>query len=389
MDVSSPVSAPRLAWRWLVLFFLVAAAAARAGEAPADLSTDLERLRAGGRVPGLVAVVTDESGIVAQGAAGVHVLGGADPMRVDDLMHIGSITKPFTATIVATLVDEGKLRWDSTLAQALPDLAPSMRPEYRAVSLAQLLSHEAGIQPFEDDGSPEFLGIPKLAGDASAQRHQFAAYALSLEPVNPPGSAFRYSNAGFALAAAIAEATSGRSWEELLRDRLFVPLGMSTAGSGWPNARDSHAPWGHVEENGALRPTPPDDPYQLPLWIAPAGNLSMSLPDLARFARLHLLGFDGKAGILRPETFRTMHTKRLRGGLGWGVSALLGHEPVSTFSGSAGTFLAMIVLVHDSDLAVIVAANSADDAANTAVKGALKELVVRFAGDKTPPTPAN
>jgi hypothetical protein len=112
----------------------------------------------------------------------------------------------------------------------------------------------------------------------------------------------------------------------------------------------------------------------------------MSLADLARLARLHLNGVDGKNGLVRPETVRTMHRKRLRGGLGWGISNLLGHD-VSTFSGSAGTFVVMIALVHDADLAVMVGANSGDSEAEAAVKGALKALIVRFAGDRSPPAP--
>jgi CubicO group peptidase (beta-lactamase class C family) len=181
----------------------------------------------------------------------------------------------------------------------------------------------------------------------------------------------------------MAEAITSRAWEELLRERVLVPLGATTAGVGWPNVRDAQAPWGHMEKDGALVPTPPDDPYKLRAWTAPAGDLSMSLADLSRLARLHLNGVDGKAGLVRPETIRVMHTKRLRGGLGWGVSTLLGHD-VSTFSGSAGTFIAMIALVHDADLAVMVAGNAGDADAEAAVKGVLKALIVRFAGDRSP-----
>src|SRR5262249_39025992 len=156
-------------------------------------------------VPGLVAVVTDSEKLIAQGAAGLRKAGGTDAMRVDDLVHLGSITKPFTATVVASLVDEEKLGWGTTLSQAFPELEKKMRKEYRDVTVAQLLAHEGGIQPFEDDHSKEWLGLPKLEGDARAQRRRFVEYALSLPPVEPPGTAFHYSNGGFVVAAAIAE----------------------------------------------------------------------------------------------------------------------------------------------------------------------------------------
>src|SRR5262249_23244081 len=154
--------------------------------------------------------------VIAQGTAGVRKLNGSEPIAVDDLMHLGSITKPFTATVVASLVDEGKLGWDTTLAEAFPELAKKMRKEYRDVSVPQLLAHEAGIQPFEDDHSKEWLGLPKLEGDGRAQRRRFVEYALSLAPVEPPGTAFHYSNGGFVIAAAMAEAVADKSWEDLL-----------------------------------------------------------------------------------------------------------------------------------------------------------------------------
>jgi CubicO group peptidase (beta-lactamase class C family) len=199
----------------------------------ADLSPVLAAMRREHKVPGIVAVVSDRERVIAEGADGVRVLGRPEPIRARDVVHIGSVTKPFTATLLATFVDEGRLRWETTLAEALPDLVAAMRPEYRPVTVAQLLSHEAGVQPFEDDASPEFLGIPELTGDARAQRHRFAAYALSLAPVSAPGTAFRYSNAGVAVAAAMAEAVTQRSWEDLLRERVLVPLGTTTAGFGW------------------------------------------------------------------------------------------------------------------------------------------------------------
>jgi CubicO group peptidase (beta-lactamase class C family) len=353
------------------------------GPDPVDLSPDLEHVRAASSAPGLVAVVTDAERVVAQGATGRRVLGRPEAMAVEDVVHIGSITKPFTATLAAALVDAGALRWDTTVAAALPDVAATMRPEYADVTLADLLAHEGGVQPFVDDAAPEFLDLPALTGDPAAQRRRFASYALSLAPVHAPRTAYGYSNAGFAIATAIIEERAGATWERLVSERLFAPLGMKTAGVGWPNARDARGPWGHVERDGVLAPTAPDDPYRLPAWCAPAGDLSMSLPDLARFARAHLRGLDGREPLLRAETFRAMHTRRLRSGLGWGVTKLLGHEPVSTFSGSAGTFVAMIALVHDSDLGFVVAANAADASTEGMVKTVLKELVARFAGDRS------
>jgi hypothetical protein len=106
----------------------------------------------------------------------------------------------------------------------------------------------------------------------------------------------------------------------------------------------------------------------------------MSMPDLARFLLAHLRAVDGDAKLLKSETARLMHTKRLKSGLGWGVQALLGHDPVSAYQGSADTFMTLVAIVHDAGLVIAVSANSATPEAEAATKQALKQLLTRYGG---------
>ena len=340
-----------------------------------SLDARLEAIRAGHGVPALVASVTRSAGEVAHGSAGVRRLGDAAPALATDPFHVGSVTKPFTGTLAGMLVAEGRLRWDTRLADVLPTGGPPARAEYAGVTLADLLSHEAGIRPFTED--TEMAGLT-FTGTPTEQRLAFVRHALTLEPAAPRGT-FHYSNAGFAAAAVMLETVTGQPWEQLVQERILDPLGLATARLGWPAKTLASAPWGHLEEGGAVRPHDPQGEYQLPPVFAASGDLAMSMPDLARFLREHLRALRGAPAFLPSAIAREMHTRRARSGLGFGVGKVQAIEPVSTFSGSAGTFLCMIAIAPRHDVAVAVAANSADARAEAAVKQALVELLTGYA----------
>ena len=121
-------------------------------------------------------------------------------------------------------------------------------------------------------------------------------------PLSRPGSTFAYSNVGYAIAGLMAEQVTGRSWERLMSDLLFEPLGMASARvrpSGTPGKLD--APWGHDDKD---KPSQSDNAPAL----GPAGTVHATIPDWAKFAALHLRGGQGKARLLKPATFRMLHT---------------------------------------------------------------------------------
>ena len=356
-------------------------AAAAPLPAPASLDARLEAIRAEHGVPALAAAVTRVSGEVARGAAGVRRLGHPAHVATTDPFHIGSVTKPFTGTLAGLLVAGGRLRWDTRLADVLPGGGPPARPEYADVTLADLLSHEAGIRPFTEDTE---LGGLTFEGSPSEQRLAFVRHALTLEPAAARGT-FHYSNAGFAAAAVMLETVTGEPWEEQVRARILTPLGLATARLGWPAKALAEAPWGHLEEGGALTPHDPHGEYQLPAIFAASGDLAMSMPDLASFLREHLRALRGEPAILPAAIAREMHTRRARGGLGFGVGKVREIEPASTYSGSAGTFLCMVVVAPRHDVAVAVAANASHAPAEAALKQALVELLTTYA---TPPAEA-
>src|SRR5437016_6603372 len=127
------------------------ATAAPATQKAEDYSATLERLR--GTAPGMVAAVIRGDQIILLGAAGTRARNRPEKVTIDDKFHLGSCTKAMTATMCATLVEEGKLKWDSTLAEIFPEEAAKMRADYKTVTLTQLLTHHAGVPANVDVGA--------------------------------------------------------------------------------------------------------------------------------------------------------------------------------------------------------------------------------------------
>jgi CubicO group peptidase (beta-lactamase class C family) len=368
--------------RFLPFLLLVLFGAGSAfGQTAAEIQAILDPIAKQFGVPGLAAAVVHGDGPIVVAATGVKIKGKAAPLRADSRFHLGSVTKPITATMIATLVEEGFLSWDLKISAAFPEWKSTTRPEYADVTLAELLAHEGRIQPFTDDAT--FATVPEFEGTPAEQRRAFVRYVLTLEPMPKARKPYTYSNAGYSVAAAMAEHVTGQTWEQLIEERIFKPFDMQKAGFGWPAATHPDEPWGHWEKNGKLVPNDPKGTYQLPVYLAPAGDIHMTLEELARFTRAHLVALRGKPTILKTSTARLMHTMRNQSGLGWGVVTLLDYYPVSVYTGSAGTFDAMIAITPGADIGVIVATNAGSEKADAAAKDALRMLIKKF----SPPPP--
>ena len=129
---------------WLAAI-VFASAASGAAAAPASLDPLLESVRATKPVPALAAAVVRRGETVALGAVGFRKDGLSERVTRDDRWHIGSCTKSMTAALAAMLVEEGRMRWDTTLPEMFPALASEMNAERRGVTLEQLLAHRGGV----------------------------------------------------------------------------------------------------------------------------------------------------------------------------------------------------------------------------------------------------
>ncbi len=314
----------------------------------------LEQIRGEYQVPAMAAAIVRNGEIVAA-ATGIRRIDELQTVELDDRFHIGSVSKPITATVIATLVEDRMLHWETTIGEALPELAGRIKEDYRDVTLEQLLSHRAGILPWEED--EEIAAAPPVTGSPTEQRASASLWLLSQPPVVAPGTEHVYSNAGYMIAAAMAEKATGMPWENLVEERLAKPLHLTTLGFGWPARGSAAQPWGHRSSEGGFEPHDPNDAYQLGPLLGPAGDLHMSISDLARFAQLHVDGLQGRAVLLEPATFQRLHKPIGDYALGWNVKETADHH-----LGGAGTFHAAIWVSVPRDVAIVVATNTDADA---------------------------
>lgn len=321
-----------------------------------DLRRRLEAVRNEFGLPAVAGAYVSAEGDIVAAVTGVRRIDADDPTVATDLFHLGSVTKPFTGTLAGVLVRDGVVSFDDTVGEALGDLVSGMDAAHRGTTLEQLLRHRAGLQSFEEDEAWD--DVPRFDGGAVEKRRAFVEWLLSRPPQTTPGESHRYSNAGYTVAAVMMEEACGESWEDLMASRVLAPLGVEHYGFGWPVETDRPGTWGHRELGGALRPhDPADDGYRLEdQYIGPAGDLSLSIADLARFARLHLLGLRGEEGPLLSaaaiaELHRSLEDDAYA--IGWNV-----RPDRSTHLGSAGTAFAAIYLMRERELGLVVATNA-------------------------------
>jgi len=385
-----------LRWTCLALATLAVAGGPASAGAPVSLGPMLEPYRERHGLPALGAAVVKDGRIVAAGVAGTRRAGERIPVTTRDRFHLGSDTKAITALLAAIFVEEQKVRWDSTVAEVFPELAATMTPGLRPVTLAQLLSHTGGL-PRDNEALADLL---VKSGQQEGNLDELRSWLVGQWSTQPlatePGTTFAYSNMGYILAGAMLERVGRASWEELVVQRVFVPLGLRSAGFG-PQATLGRidAPLGHVVRDGKLKPFLAGPDGDNPPILGPAGTTHMSLLDFARWAAWH--AGQGRRGprLVRPETLKKLHTpviampeikdaapgtpSRGRYALGWGeVTVDWAPEPFVYHGGSNEKNLAHILLQPRHDFGMVLVTNVGGVQANEAFHSLARELYRRY-----------
>ena len=288
--------------------------------APVDLAEVLEPLRAKHRLVALGGAVVTPAGLRAVGVTGERKHKSGVRAAAGDRFHIGSCTKAMTAALLATFVEEGRISWSDTLGRLLPAEMTGANPAYRDVTLEQVLAHRAGFSGESGVKGKSILDLHHLPGSVREHRRFYVGETLRQAPVVNPGSQEIYSNAGYVLAGFIAERLADRSYEELMVERLFRPLGMKSAGfgaMGTPGTTDE--PWQHRVGLFGIRPIEPGPLSDNPPLLSPAGRVHCSLADWAAFAALHLRASGPDRPPLKSATLKRIQTPTGEYGFGWGM----------------------------------------------------------------------
>ncbi len=331
---------------WGAIACLLAASAATAGpHSRAAVAALVQEEMAAQSIPGLAIAIIEHGHVRMARGFGYANVEHAVPVTAATVFQSGSVGKQFTAAAVMLLVEEGKLSLDDPIGHYLPEAPPS----WQAIRIRHLLTHTSGIA----DYTTEAFDVRRAYTEAELVR---TICALPLE--FPAGERYSYSNSGYLLLGAIMDRVSGRHYSELLRERVFQPLGMHSARLIDEAAIVMHRAAGYRLLDGKLANQ---------AWVAPEqnttadGSLYLSLADMIAWDR------GVRAGrVLRPESWRQIFTPvRLNSGnpypygFGWELPTVNGQQVESHDGGWQG-FSVHISRYLGSDISIIVLTNLAE-----------------------------
>lgn len=295
-------------------------------------------------------------------------------VTTDSVFQIGSISKVWTATLLMQLVEEGVLALDEPVVSYLPDFRVADPEVTKTVTLRHLLCHSSGIDGdhFHDTGR----------GDDCLEL--YVASCAHLEQKYPLGATMSYCNAGYSVLGRVLEVVTGKTWDDLLRERVITPLGLTHTCTLPEEALRFRTAHGHLGEPG-------EAPHLAPAWglmrsVGPAGLICSTARELLGFARLHLSGGrapDGTSLLSEASVAAMQHTEvavadRWTFGDGWGLGWITygwGHGVVGHDGATLGqqAYLRMVPAAGVA-FALLTNGGGAGDLADALVRELLPEL---------------
>jgi CubicO group peptidase (beta-lactamase class C family) len=344
------------------------------------LAAILEPIRVKYHLPALAAATFTTDGVEQMAAVGVRKSGTDVAVTTDDLWHLGSDTKVMTAMLAGTFVVEKKLSWDDKIITYFPDLASKVSPAMKEITISQVLRHQAGLS--------ENLSLWQrgfLHGTSNEQRLQAVEDMLE-SPEYAPGT-FHYANNDYILVGAILEKLGGKSWEDLMRERIFTPLHMDSAGfRGTGTVGMIDQPWPHFA-NGSPAPSNGPD-MDNPAYMGPCGSVHLSMTDWAKFLADQLRGGSGMPALLPASIYAAVQTPGPNSdyGFGWGIvqRSWAGGKAL-THTGSNTMNYACCWLAPAKGFGILICSNQAGDNLDHAVNDAAGPMIeLHLAHGKTP-----
>ncbi|MDD1724447.1 MAG: serine hydrolase [Methanospirillum sp.] len=333
----------------------------------ADVDTMAEKELKNWDVPGMaVAIVKDGKVVFAKGY-GVKQAGGSDPVTADTVFEIGSTSKAFTSALVAMEVDSGRMNWSDKMITYVPDFQMKDPWVTKEFTITDSLAQRSGL--------PDHWGTE--LGALGFSRDEMIHALRYVEPASSFRSTYMYQNIPFLVAAAAVEKTSGKSWEENMKERIFVPLNMTSASIGndsfmaSPDRVSLH--WSDLRDDGTYGPVVADSsPYMVfATLMGPAGGVNANVRDVAKWVIFQLgNGTYNGTRLVSQESLDYMHTPRTPTVevmntskdyycQGWFYEEIPGYPPIIWHNGETYGNHAMIILVPSDNLGIVVLSNVA------------------------------
>ena len=357
-----------------VVFFLAVAASAQLSEAVLD--KDARETIAAWHVPGLAIAVVQNDRVIFIKGYGIKEVGGTQPVTADTLFEIGSTTKAFTATAMAMLADEKLLSWDDPVRDYVAGFHISNSCTDEFITLRDIASHRSGVARHDE-----------LWDDSDFSREELIRRIGAMKIWKPIRAGYQYNNLMFVTAGEAAASAAKMPWEQLIRTRIFAPLGMTESRitfAEWPAS--DHATghrWDSKMERATIQPMRNYDA------LAPAGTIKSSARDMAQWVRFQLAGgvVDGKrllsqAALDETHTPQTIipigpatrqlyrDTNFLNYALGWNVSDYHG-ELLVAHAGALNGFRTNVALLPKRNLGIVILENIGRGSALAALRNTI------------------
>lgn len=334
-------------------FFLVSFGA----PAGADIASIAETTFANSNFVALSVGVSDQHETLGIASFGLRELNSDALVTDHDKWHLGSISKSMTSMLLGTFIAEDRLDVDATLPVLLPHLAAEMHDDWKVTTLRDILEHRSGLPE-----NFEFSVMKMMEVDIDDRRSARAQALADILSAPAKSRVFRYSNIGYTLAGHVAETLGDQVWENLLRDRLFMPLDLTSAGFGAPKGVTRlDQPVGHASFLGLFRKpmNPFDSSADNTPILGPAGTVHMSMNDLLTFGRMMLLMSKGEDSIFPAEIFNVLTQPShadyagglISGKADWAGGRYMWHN------GSNTMWYALLVILPEKDLVIAVTTN--------------------------------
>ncbi|HFU77354.1 MAG TPA: class A beta-lactamase-related serine hydrolase, partial [Epsilonproteobacteria bacterium] len=327
-------------------------------------------------LPAMGIIVVDKNSTIYNESIGVKTYTSQEPVTHQELWGIGSITKSMSATLVATLVDQGVIGWNTTLLEVFPEFEEDMQEKYKSVTLIELLSHTSGLPADDDSTWEDFIDLQESVVD---QRYAFSYEALAYTSDGVVGE-YNYSNINYVITASILEKLTNTNYEMLMQAYLFDPLQMDSAQIDIENLQNNV--WGHKIVQDGWEPVDPQtisaDNVAI---VSPAGSRTYaSLDDMAKYLQFHLRTKMGEnTTVFNTTNAQMLYTPvvSLSANMGYALGWFTEAPNTIQHSGSNGRWLALTVVDARSGYAYFVVTNGYKEGIEQAVFETMDLLIAK------------
>jgi len=308
-------------------------------------------------IPGGAYAIVSGDGIIEIGTRGFTSINQKQAVNANTIFRIASVSKTFAAHLAGQLVEEGKFYWEDPITRHVPDFR--INGDTSQIQVGHVIGQSTGLVPHAYDQLIE----EDLSLDRIYKKFR------NLSPICNPGECYSYQNTIYSLIQPVIENATGRPYADLMQQRIFKPLSMTTASVGYqPYLDNPNRAEPHKLQNGHWRSLTVTPNYYR---IAPAAGVNASVTDMARWLMAQL---GSNPEVIKPQTIDTLTQQRVRTkrefgrrywrdyisdahyGLGWRIYTL-GEEKIIYHSGWVAGFRADIGYSADRNIGLVILLN--------------------------------